>query len=190
MVRSPAATSSPPGSPVLPVATIEHTTTTRNAATTTIHNAATTIPNTATTIHNATTTTDHADKGHGDTSSWLARNPGVSALPIHHTAPLTEAQKASCKISSIQRKLKEEALSKPIAEITEAHTKSISKVADQHGTSIQKVTALVAGLTTYKKAHEPTLNNAMMFMKAKEVNTGEHLVKCEVCPVPFLYVPF
>jgi hypothetical protein len=153
-VQSSTTASSPPGSPVLAVATIEHNTpTTRNAA----------------------ATMDRVDKG--DTSSWLARNPGVSALPVHHTAPLTEAQKASRKISSMQRKLKEEALSKSITEITEAHAKSIAKVADQHGTSVQKVAALVAGLTTYKKVREPTLNNAKMFVKAKEVNTGKHLVK-------------
>ncbi|KIJ58759.1 hypothetical protein HYDPIDRAFT_54037, partial [Hydnomerulius pinastri MD-312] len=84
--------------------------------------------------------------------------------------PLTSAQKASRKISTEQKKAKDAELSNAITKLNEEHTKKIAELAEAHSVGVDKLTKLVNAQTNYKKNRRPTLHNALLFAKRKEVN--------------------
>ncbi|KAL4063921.1 hypothetical protein V8B97DRAFT_2026276 [Scleroderma yunnanense] len=78
-----------------------------------------------------------------DNSSWHMCNPGCLALPIHH-----------------MKKLAEE-LSQKIADI-----------AQEHSVTVKKISKLLTGHINYKKLHEVSFSNTLIWAKALKVNAA------------------
>ncbi|KAL4072346.1 hypothetical protein V8B97DRAFT_2023523 [Scleroderma yunnanense] len=106
-----------------------------------------------------------------DNSSWCTHNPGHLALPIHHSEPLTDAQKATCQIANEEWKWKEAALSESVKKLAELGQK-IADIAQEHSIAVKKFLKLLTGHINYKKSHEVSFSNALIWAKALEVNAA------------------
>ncbi|KAG1793704.1 uncharacterized protein HD556DRAFT_1237697 [Suillus plorans] len=108
-------------------------------------------------------------------SSWAARNPNRPI--IEPRVPLNPAQKAranaqraSRKISSLQRKESEEALHSSIRQLLAEQAQRMNEIALEHGVSVEKVKKLMGGTKHYTASRSAQLENALMHAKAEEVN--------------------
>lgn len=113
-------------------------------------------------------------------SSWAARNPNRPI--IEPRVPLNPAQKAranaqraSRKISSLQRKESEEALHSSIRQLLAEQAQRMNEIALEHGVSVEKVKKLMGGTKHYTASRSAQLENALMHAKAEEVNRGNVL---------------
>jgi hypothetical protein len=112
--------------------------------------------------------------------SWAARNPNRPIIELR--APLNPAQKAhanaqraSRKISSQQRKESEEALHSSIRRLLAEQAQRMDEIALEHGVSVEKVKKLVGGTRHYTASRSTQLENTLMHVKAEEVNKGNVL---------------
>ena len=90
-------------------------------------------------------------------------------------ACLTDAQKASRKIVHEQKKLAAKKLDDAIKAFTEDQYARIEELAKAHNVKVEKIKDLVGVYTHYKKARKPNLWNAIVHVKAMEINQGRQL---------------
>ncbi|KAG1901631.1 uncharacterized protein F5891DRAFT_1187510 [Suillus fuscotomentosus] len=87
----------------------------------------------------------------GKNSSWAARNPGRPVLTTHQgEAVLNDAVKS----------------------LATTYADMIEKLADEHSVTTEKVKLLLGCKTFYKNKQGPTLHNAIVHVKALELNEG------------------
>jgi hypothetical protein len=118
--------------------------------------------------------------------SWATRNPSRAVIdPRPPPARLTDAHKASRAIAHEQRKLAQESLDEDIKQFLTKHNDEIEKIAAAHNVKVDKVKDLVGFNIHYKKQRKPTLHNAILHLKATEINQG----MCDLdrtMPIPLL----
>ncbi|KAG2126567.1 uncharacterized protein EDB93DRAFT_1097035 [Suillus bovinus] len=108
-------------------------------------------------------------------SSWAARNPNRPIIaPCAPLNPVQKAcanaQRASRKISSQQRKESEVALHSSIQQLLADQAQKMNEIALEHSISVEKVKKLVGGTKHYTVGRCVQLENALMHTKAEEVN--------------------
>jgi hypothetical protein len=105
--------------------------------------------------------------------SWAAHNPSRAVIdPCPPPAHLTDAHKASRAIARKQRKCAQESLDKDIKRFLTKQNDEIAKIATTHNVKVDKVKDLVGFNIHYKKQRKPTLHNAILHLKATEINQG------------------
>ena len=108
-----------------------------------------------------------------DNSSWHSCNPGHPTFPICHSEPLTDVQKATCRIANEERKRKEATLSDTMKKLAEELRQKIADIMQEHSIAVEKISKLLTGHINYKKLCEVSFSNALIQAKALEVNTGK-----------------
>ncbi|KAG1785813.1 uncharacterized protein HD556DRAFT_1236368 [Suillus plorans] len=115
------------------------------------------------------------DLAEANNSSWAARNPDRPVLASRE--PLTTAQKArakaqraSRKITSQQRKEAEDMLNSAIQQMLAEEAQKVNDIALEHGVTVEKVKKLMGGIKNYKSSRSAQLENALMHVKAEQVN--------------------
>jgi len=107
-------------------------------------------------------------------TTWAARNPARPVLnPCPPPARLTDAQKASRAIAREQKKANTKKLDDDIKAFLEQQQAKLDDIAKAHNVKVEKVKDLVGAYTHYKQMHKPMLHNAILHVKAMEVNQGK-----------------
>ena len=154
--------------PILPSSTTCATNVTGSHNTTDAHDA-------GPSMHRPSVTQNLAEIPHGvDNSSWHTCNPGRPTLPIRHSEPLTDAQKAMRRIANEERKRKEGALSDTVKKLAEELGRKIADITQEHSIAVEKISKLLTGHINYKRLREVSFSNALIQAKALEVNTGKN----------------
>ena len=105
--------------------------------------------------------------------SWASRNPTRRVLePRPAPARLNDAQKASRKIAHEQKKTAAKELDDAIKAFTQDQHARIEELAKAHNVKVEKVKDLVGVYTHYRKSRKPNLWNAIVHVKATEMNQG------------------
>jgi hypothetical protein len=124
-------------------------------------------------ISNALSANTHSRYADTNNVSWAARNPSRTVInPRPPPARLTDAHKASRAIAHEQRKLAQESLDEDIKQFLTKQNDEIAKIATAHSVKVDKVKDLVGFNIHYKKQRKPTLHNAILHLKATEINQG------------------
>jgi hypothetical protein len=110
-------------------------------------------------------------------SSWAARNSNRPVIEPHASLnpaqkACANAQRASHKISSQQRKESEEALHNSIRRLLAEQAQRMDEIALEHGVSVEKVKKLMGGTRHYTASRSAQLENTLIHAKAEEVNKG------------------
>jgi hypothetical protein len=107
-------------------------------------------------------------------TTWAARNPARAVLnPRPPPARLTDTQKASRAIAREQKKANAKKLDNDIKAFLEQQQAKLDDIAKAHNIKVEKVKDLVGAYTHYKQTRKPTLHNAILHVKAMEVNQGK-----------------
>ena len=104
--------------------------------------------------------------------SWAERNPHKAVQPARVRARPTDAQKKSQKIAAIRNKEARVMLSADILDLVATRREQIDELATKHSVTTQHIEKLVDNSTHYKKTRAPNLANALVHMKANELNEG------------------
>ncbi|KAI5992242.1 hypothetical protein EDD15DRAFT_2168562 [Pisolithus albus] len=151
-----------PGTPAVPSSSHEVTATTREAS--------------AQDTPIADTRPSGPSAGTGDShhtltnASWKSQNPGQPVISPHNSEKLDAAQRAARKAASEQRRVKQIAVGDAIAELLEEQETRINEIAKAHCILPEKVRLLITGETHYKNRRAESLANALVRIKACQVN--------------------
>jgi hypothetical protein len=113
----------------------------------------------------------HLESAQG-ADSWAERNPHKAVQPARVRARPTDAQKNSQKIAAARNKEAKVTLSADILDLVATRKQQIDELATKHCVTIQHIEKLVDNSTHYKKMRAPNLANALVHMKANELNEG------------------
>ncbi|KAI6094750.1 hypothetical protein EDD16DRAFT_1721404 [Pisolithus croceorrhizus] len=105
-----------------------------------------------------------------DNASWRSWNPRKPVISPHSSEKLDAAQRAARKVTAEQRQVKQQAISKAVAELLEEQETCINKIAKAHSILPEKVKLLITGETHYRNRREELLANALVHIKACQVN--------------------
>ncbi|KAI6109940.1 hypothetical protein F5141DRAFT_1215400 [Pisolithus sp. B1] len=108
-------------------------------------------------------------------ASWKSWNPGKPVIPPHSSEKLDVAQRAARKAAAEQRRVKQLAIADAVAELLEEQETCINEIAKAHSVLLEKVRLLITGETHYRKRHEESLVNALICIKACQVNAGKSM---------------
>ncbi|KAI5996663.1 hypothetical protein EDD15DRAFT_2364712 [Pisolithus albus] len=103
-------------------------------------------------------------------ASWRARNPGKPVIPPRNSEKLDAAQRAARKAAAELRRVKQQAITDAVAELLEEQETRINEIAKAHSILPEKVRLLITGETHYRKRREESLANALVRIKARQVN--------------------
>ncbi|KAI6007114.1 hypothetical protein EDD15DRAFT_2152962 [Pisolithus albus] len=103
-------------------------------------------------------------------ASWMSHNPGHPVIPPRTSEKLDAAQRAVRKVAAEQRRVKQEAVSHAVAELLEEQDTRINEIAKAHCILPEKVKLLITGETHYRNRREESLANALVRIKARQVN--------------------
>ncbi|KAH7908464.1 hypothetical protein BJ138DRAFT_1012744 [Hygrophoropsis aurantiaca] len=104
-------------------------------------------------------------------STWAARNPGRPVIPTREPPPrLSDAQKASRQIAAEQKASRAKLLQDAIAKLVADHEDNIKALARAHNVPEKQVKDLIGSHTHYHTKRKPQVLNALVHVKAKEVN--------------------
>ncbi|KAI6021072.1 hypothetical protein EDC04DRAFT_2901507 [Pisolithus marmoratus] len=103
-------------------------------------------------------------------ASWKFQNPGKPVIPPHSSEKLDAAQRAARTAAAELRHVKQQAISDAVAELLEEQEAHINEIMKAHSILPEKVRLLITGETHYKKRHEESLANALVHIKACQVN--------------------
>ncbi|KIK12898.1 hypothetical protein PISMIDRAFT_18388 [Pisolithus microcarpus 441] len=103
-------------------------------------------------------------------ASWKIRNPGQPVIPPHGSEKLDATQRTARKVASEQRRVKQQAVSDAVAELLEEQEMRINEIAKAHSILLEKVRLLTNGETHYRNKREESLANALVCIKAHQVN--------------------
>ncbi|KAI5987358.1 hypothetical protein EDD15DRAFT_2199557 [Pisolithus albus] len=107
-------------------------------------------------VHN----TEAVDRTRGP----LTPDPRVSGLSTGAGGPLQR------KAATEQRRVKQQAIANAVAELLEEQEVRINEIAKAHSVLPEKVRLLITRETHYRKRHEESLANALVHIKAHQVN--------------------
>ncbi|KAI6102009.1 hypothetical protein EV401DRAFT_1876248 [Pisolithus croceorrhizus] len=105
-----------------------------------------------------------------DNASWRSWNPGKPVISPRSSEKLDAAQRAARKVAAEQRQAKQQAISKAVAELLEEQETHINEIAKAHSVLPEKVKLLITGETHYRNRCEESLANALVRIKARQVN--------------------
>ncbi|KAI5985939.1 hypothetical protein EDD15DRAFT_2175393 [Pisolithus albus] len=104
-------------------------------------------------------------------ASWKSWNPGKPVIPPRSSEKLDAVQRAARKVAAEQRRAKQQAISDAVAELLEEQETRINEIAKAHSVLPEKVRLLITGETHYRKRREESLANALVRIKARQVNS-------------------
>ncbi|KAI6096541.1 hypothetical protein EDD16DRAFT_1719780 [Pisolithus croceorrhizus] len=104
-------------------------------------------------------------------ASWRSWNPGKPVISPRSSEKLDATQRAARKVAAEQRQVKQQAISKAVAELLEEQETRINETAKAHSVLLEKVKLLITGETHYRNRCEESLANALVCIKARQVNT-------------------
>jgi hypothetical protein len=105
-------------------------------------------------------------------NTWAERNPLKPMQPVRTRAKPTNAQKNSRKISAARNKEARVLIAADIAVLVTTRNTQIEELATKHSVTVQHIEKLVNNSSHYKKPRAPNLTNALVHMKAAELNEG------------------
>ncbi|KAI5999679.1 hypothetical protein EDD15DRAFT_2362993 [Pisolithus albus] len=103
-------------------------------------------------------------------ASWKSRNPEMPVIPPRSSEKLDAAQRAARKVAAEQRRVKQQAVTDVVAELLEEQETRINEIAKAHSVLPEKVKLLITGETHYRNRREESLANALVRIKARQVN--------------------
>ncbi|KAI6006892.1 hypothetical protein EDD15DRAFT_2357940 [Pisolithus albus] len=103
-------------------------------------------------------------------ASWKSWNPEMPVIPPRSSEKLDAAQRAARKVAAKQRRVKQQAITDVVAELLEEQETCINEIAKAHSVLPEKVKLLITGETHYRNRHEESLANALVRIKARQVN--------------------
>ena len=109
----------------------------------------------------------------GDTqgaNSWVERNPQKPVQPAWVRPKLMDTQKRTKKLSSECNRAARVTLSADILALIATRKTQIDELAEKHCVTSQHIEKLVDNSSHYKKSCAPNLANALVHMKANELN--------------------
>jgi K+-transporting ATPase c subunit len=106
------------------------------------------------------------------TNTWAERNPNKPTQQTRVRPKPTESQKNAQKITAERNRQARVALAPDITGLVASRKQQIKELATQHNITVQHIQKLIKNTTHYKKARAPNLSNALVHMKAKELNEG------------------
>ena len=110
-------------------------------------------------------------------TTWANRNPGLPTIPLRPSRQISEAQKASQAISREQRAEKASLLDSAVQEYLVRQASEIEGIALKHNVMVEYVKGLIGGETHYHSNRKAQRHNALLRVKALEVNAGRsHLI--------------
>jgi hypothetical protein len=109
-------------------------------------------------------------------NTWAERNPEKVVQGGRIWAKPTDAQKNAQKITAERNKQARVVLAQDITNLIVTRKQQIEELATQHSVTVQHIQKLVDNTSHYKKPHVPNLSNALVHMKAKELNDGTHIL--------------
>ncbi|KAH7903694.1 hypothetical protein BJ138DRAFT_1020229 [Hygrophoropsis aurantiaca] len=110
-----------------------------------------------------------------NSSTWAARNPGRPVIPTRDPPlRLSDAQKASRKIAADQKASHAKELQDAVAKLVADHEENIKNLARVHSVPEKKIKDLIGSHTHYHGKRKPQVMNALVHVKAKEMNQGQY----------------
>jgi hypothetical protein len=116
---------------------------------------------------------DQEQGGTNGENGWTIRNPMKSVIPSQARKKLTPAERASRALITEANKTARAHLMQDIDAFLEDRANKIDDLAVKHSVKQDYIKKLINPTTTYKKQRAPTLPNAIMHIKAVEINEGE-----------------
>ncbi|KIJ58441.1 hypothetical protein HYDPIDRAFT_102650 [Hydnomerulius pinastri MD-312] len=111
-----------------------------------------------------------------NTATWKTRNPGRPMVPTRASGKkLSAAEKASRELSRKSTAAKRELLANALKSFQEDNKAKIDAIARAHDVTEKYVKDLLGYQMNYHSTRKPTLKNALLHAKAKEVNGGKLL---------------
>ncbi|KAI6015896.1 hypothetical protein BKA83DRAFT_4060901, partial [Pisolithus microcarpus] len=102
--------------------------------------------------------------------TWKSRNPGKPVIPVRSSEKLDAVQRAARKVTAEQRRVSQQAVCDAVAELLEEQEMRINEIAKAHNVLPAKVKLLITGETHYRNRREESLANALVRIKAHQVN--------------------
>jgi len=109
-----------------------------------------------------------------DRTTWAKRNPTAKVQPLSQPKrKLTEAEKATRKLASTQKKQSRAALNEAIAEYLQQRSEKYEELAAEHNVKVSKIMSMVDATTHYKKERAVTRQNAIVHFMSEKINGSE-----------------
>lgn len=110
-----------------------------------------------------------------DVSTWAARNPQKDIIPPRKNSQpkKSEAAKALAEKNRQEKREKNEAMMFDIRALWNVITQGIKTIAATYKKKEKDVERLVLDQTRFKKRRAPSIRNAIVAAKARELNEGE-----------------
>ncbi|KIK16761.1 hypothetical protein PISMIDRAFT_15622 [Pisolithus microcarpus 441] len=109
-------------------------------------------------------------EGTCDVSTWATHNPGARIIQPHRSRQISEAQRASWAIAREHRAAKKALLDKAVQEYLAQQTTKMEEIAFKHNVTVEYLKGLVGGETHYHSSRKVQRHNALLHVKALEVN--------------------
>jgi hypothetical protein len=106
------------------------------------------------------------------TTSWARRNPELAVQSFRIRGKLTDAQKATRKISRVFNQQKTADLAADLTQYQMDCEEKLSDLAEKHACKTECIVRLLNTSSTFKKQRKPSLYNAMLHKKAVLENGG------------------
>ena len=116
-------------------------------------------------------------------TTWAKRNPGVPIIPTRPSRQISEAQKALQAISREQRAEKSALLNSAMQEYLVWQASEIQEIASKHNVTVEYVKGLLGGQTHYHSTRKAQRHNALLHVKALEVNAGKSSHLINLCSI-------
>jgi hypothetical protein len=116
-----------------------------------------------------------SDAGPVDTfqgNTWAERNPEKVVQAARPRPKPTDAQRNAQKVSTNRNKAARILLAEDITNLVATRKQQIEELATQHNVTFQHIQKLIDNTSHYRKPRAPSLSNALVHMKAKELNEG------------------
>ena len=104
--------------------------------------------------------------------TWAQLNPNLGVQKQRPRAKLTDAAKATRKITAVLNKASAELLSADIEKQMQLQKTQIKKIAHDHSRKVCDIEKLINHNTNYRPSRAPTLQNALTHRKGMEMNEG------------------
>jgi hypothetical protein len=105
-------------------------------------------------------------------NTWAKRNPEKTVQAARPRPKPTNAQRNAQKITADRNRAARVLLAENITNLVATRTQQIEELATQHNVTYQHIQKLVDNTSHYRKPRAPNLSNALVHMKAKELNEG------------------
>ncbi|KIK13136.1 hypothetical protein PISMIDRAFT_18196 [Pisolithus microcarpus 441] len=103
-------------------------------------------------------------------ATWKSRNPGKPVIPVRSSEKLDAVQRAARKVTAKQRRVSQQAVCDAVAELLEEQEMRVNEIAKAHNVLLAKVKLLITRETHYRNRREESLANALVRIKARQVN--------------------